>query len=91
MLVCHEMVSSVVHFFWLECQHTAGTSHDTEVATFATFSVDVYSSYDLRGVFKIKIRFFREARGGSGDPNFIYLFNTNLHIIILMCMVLIKL
>lgn len=46
-LICHKMISPVIYFLRLEPQHVAGTGHNTEVATFATLSVDVNSSYNF--------------------------------------------
>lgn len=39
-----EMISAVIYLFLLEVQHIAGTSHNTQAASLASFRIHYYGS-----------------------------------------------
>ena len=43
----HEMIPSVIYFLGLELEHIARAGNNTKIASFASFPVDVDSSYDF--------------------------------------------
>lgn len=46
-LVGHEMIPSVIYFLGLELEHIARAGNNTKIASFASFPIDVDSSYDF--------------------------------------------
>ena len=42
-----EMISAVIHLFLFEVQHIAGTSHNTQAASLASFRIYYYGSMNF--------------------------------------------